>query len=133
MKADLLSGTVRLMQDSGKLLAISVLLCACPDAPMSTATEAATTGTQGTVGGGSTDTIPTSSSTSTEATTALETGADTTAASCGNGVIEDDEACDDGNLVNGDGCNQDCTVSAALVWEYRSGIEGDDGLASGWS
>ena len=27
---------------------------------------------------------------------------------CGNGVVEDGEACDDGNSVNGDGCSADC-------------------------
>ena len=27
---------------------------------------------------------------------------------CGNGVVEDGEACDDGNSVSGDGCSTDC-------------------------
>lgn len=27
---------------------------------------------------------------------------------CGNGVIEDEEMCDDGNYLNGDGCTSDC-------------------------
>lgn len=27
---------------------------------------------------------------------------------CGNGVIEKSEECDDGNLINGDGCNHFC-------------------------
>jgi cysteine-rich repeat protein/predicted outer membrane repeat protein len=27
---------------------------------------------------------------------------------CGNGSIENDEACDDGNIVGGDGCSEDC-------------------------
>jgi cysteine-rich repeat protein len=31
-------------------------------------------------------------------------------ASCGNGEVESDEACDDGNLVDGDGCSASCTV-----------------------
>jgi hypothetical protein len=31
---------------------------------------------------------------------------------CGNGVWESTEACDDGNLVAGDGCEPDCTISA---------------------
>ena len=30
---------------------------------------------------------------------------------CGNGIIEDAEACDDGNTINGDGCESDCTVA----------------------
>lgn len=29
---------------------------------------------------------------------------------CGNGILEAGEACDDGNLVNGDGCSAVCTV-----------------------
>ena len=30
---------------------------------------------------------------------------------CGNGVLTDDEACDDGNKTSGDGCNETCLVS----------------------
>ena len=30
---------------------------------------------------------------------------------CGNGVREGDEQCDDGNLVDGDGCESDCTLT----------------------
>src|SRR4029078_600939 len=32
-------------------------------------------------------------------------------ATCGNGVIEGLEECDDHNLVNGDGCSSTCTVT----------------------
>ena len=33
---------------------------------------------------------------------------------CGNGIVEDPhEECDDGNLVNGDGCNSKCATEAA--------------------
>ncbi len=28
---------------------------------------------------------------------------------CGNGIVDPGEQCDDGNQVNGDGCNNDCT------------------------
>lgn len=31
---------------------------------------------------------------------------------CGNGIVEAGEVCDDGNLVNGDGCDNNCTPSA---------------------
>jgi cysteine-rich repeat protein len=31
-------------------------------------------------------------------------------ATCGNGTVEAGEACDDGNLTNGDGCTAACTV-----------------------
>lgn len=30
---------------------------------------------------------------------------------CGNGIKQANEACDDGNLVNGDGCEADCTIT----------------------
>jgi cysteine-rich repeat protein len=30
---------------------------------------------------------------------------------CGNGSIDDEEECDDGNLVDGDGCDADCTIT----------------------
>ena len=30
---------------------------------------------------------------------------------CGNGVIEDGEACDDGNQTPGDGCEVDCSIT----------------------
>ena len=32
---------------------------------------------------------------------------------CGDGVVEGDEACDDGNLDDGDGCESDCTYTIA--------------------
>jgi len=132
----ILMGIIPAMKSSARIVTISVVLCACPDASTTSATDVSSTGTQGTVDGGSTDTMvtaPTGSSTGVDVTTTSETGTDTAAVSCGNGAIDDVEACDDGNLVNGDGCNKDCTVSAALVWEYRSGLKGDDsfrGVAS---
>ncbi len=37
---------------------------------------------------------------------------------CGNGEIEDTEACDDGNAVGGDGCEPDCTLSAGCTFTH---------------
>jgi cysteine-rich repeat protein len=37
---------------------------------------------------------------------------------CGNGVIELVEQCDDGNLFAGDGCEPDCTISAACTFSH---------------
>ena len=34
---------------------------------------------------------------------------------CGNGVLEGNEKCDDGNLVNGDGCSSTCTIETLSV------------------
>jgi hypothetical protein len=40
--------------------------------------------------------------------------------------VDPGEACDDGNAVNGDGCNIDCGPSAQMLWDYRSGVANDD-------
>lgn len=77
----------------------------------STATESTSTGTTAdpTTGGLMTGGLTTGS---------LTTGgtADTTGgpAECGNGVVEVGEECDDGNLVDGDGCESNCLAGAAL-------------------
>jgi len=42
---------------------------------------------------------------------------------CGNGEIDGDELCDDGNQIIGDGCNNDCVPSGTEVWrEYVPGV-----------
>jgi uncharacterized delta-60 repeat protein len=47
---------------------------------------------------------------------------------CGNGVIEGIEECDDGNQIDGDGCNADCTLSEdTMLWEHTHG--GDANIA----
>ena len=33
---------------------------------------------------------------------------------CGNMIIEKDEQCDDGNTINGDGCNETCQLEIAV-------------------
>lgn len=38
-------------------------------------------------------------------------GLDCVPAGCGNGVLDAGEACDDGNTMDGDGCDSDCTYS----------------------
>ncbi len=45
---------------------------------------------------------------------------------CGNGVLDEDEECDDGNINNGDQCLTDCTLPASPVWTLEI-----DGQASG--
>lgn len=35
---------------------------------------------------------------------------------CGDAVVEGDEECDDGNDVDGDGCNVDCVPSGSIRW-----------------
>ncbi len=45
-------------------------------------------------------------------------------AACGNGVLEAGESCDDGNQVDGDGCEASCGIS-----QFGPGDETDFGLA----
>lgn len=47
---------------------------------------------------------------------------------CPDGVVSQGEACDDGNTINGDGCNTDCSISATLLWEFVSGPDDDAGI-----
>jgi uncharacterized delta-60 repeat protein len=35
---------------------------------------------------------------------------------CGNGMVDGDEDCDDGNERDGDGCNRDCRASGTEIW-----------------
>lgn len=35
---------------------------------------------------------------------------------CGNGDIEGDEVCDDNDMIDGNGCNNDCQPSGRLLW-----------------
>jgi cysteine-rich repeat protein len=99
---------------------ISALMPDCgPDLPTTTTTTTtSTTSTTetSTTTTTSTSTTTTSTTTSTSATTTLETTTtleptttSTTLPFCGNGIVDDEEQCDDGNDVDGDGCDSDCT------------------------
>jgi cysteine-rich repeat protein len=46
---------------------------------------------------------------------------------CGNGTTEAPEVCDDGNLVDGDGCDSNCTPTACGNGVVTLGEECDDG------
>jgi cysteine-rich repeat protein len=46
---------------------------------------------------------------------------------CGNSIVEGIETCDDGNDMNGDGCNNDCNESGMLAWQLLW-----DGGRDGW-
>jgi cysteine-rich repeat protein len=48
---------------------------------------------------------------------------------CGNGVVDEDEECDDGNDVSGDGCDEDCSITACGNGIVTAGEECDDGNA----
>lgn len=45
---------------------------------------------------------------------------------CGDGVLDPDEECDDGNDRDGDGCNASCVRSGALLWSHA--VAGSAGL-----
>lgn len=66
-----------------------------------------TTSAAGTVGG--TDASSAASTDSSESTGMPDT--------CGDGVMDPGEACDDGNEMDHDGCNTDCTLTASTLWE----------------
>lgn len=62
----------------------------------------------------------TETSSDTEASTEGDTGTETETGggpACGDGVVEGDEACDDGNTLPGDGCGPNCMVSGTALWE----------------
>jgi cysteine-rich repeat protein len=46
---------------------------------------------------------------------------------CGNMVVDPGEQCDDGNLLNGDGCDNNCTVTACGNGIVSPGEQCDDG------
>lgn len=50
---------------------------------------------------------------------------------CGNGDLDDDEACDDGNLTPADGCSPDCQPSGSLLWEQSIGDDPGAAAAMG--
>jgi cysteine-rich repeat protein len=57
---------------------------------------------------------------------------DCTAASCGNGAMEDGEACDDGNQIDTDACTSQCEMAACgdgIVWAGEETC--DDGADNG--
>lgn len=80
--------------------------------------------------GGDTSTGTASASSSTTAESSSSSGAEASTSStsttgpfkgCGDGLIDGDEACDDGNMIDADGCNDDCTVSGELLWSDSLG------------
>lgn len=51
---------------------------------------------------------------------------------CGDGVVDPGEDCDDGNAVDGDGCNTDCGASGRVLWSYSlDGGHGQNDSAHG--
>ena len=51
---------------------------------------------------------------------------------CGNGTLEASEVCDDGNAIDGDGCDSNCTVTACGNGIQTAGEACDDGNTTSW-
>lgn len=51
--------------------------------------------------------------------------------SCGNGIVEGGETCDDGNALDGDGCDANCTPTGCGNGIVTAGESCDDGNTSG--
>jgi len=49
---------------------------------------------------------------------------------CGNGIVEEGESCDDGNLIDGDGCSSVCAIDECSPGETRECGESDVGMCS---
>ncbi len=87
--------------------------CVVPQSPP------ATTFGDGTSGG-----APSTSSSSTSESSGTTT--DDPLAHCGNGDLEDGELCDDGDDIEGNGCNPDCRPSRTQLFSFTSQLEGPD-------
>ena len=46
---------------------------------------------------------------------------------CGNGMVEDNEVCDDGNQLDYDGCSHDCLLERVLITKTETILPGDQG------
>ncbi|MBK9757384.1 MAG: DUF4215 domain-containing protein [Nannocystis sp.] len=121
----------------------SSLFTTAPPTTMSTSDTAEATTTANPTSGPATDTnTPTTAAATTTAETTAATattgpGSETattepastgTPASCGDGVLDPGEDCDDGNMVDTDACTNACTKAACGDGIVEEGVEGcDDG------
>src|SRR5262249_57835883 len=48
---------------------------------------------------------------------------------CGDGIVNGNELCDDGNATNGDSCNNDCTPPCSVIIDKKVAV--DDGSGGG--
>ena len=127
--------------------------CFSPEAPPSAGTDTPSTGSTGgttnpddpsapssTTSDPSSPTDPTTMTTggdtdvdpSTSGPMGSESGSETGApVTCGDGNVDPEEDCDDGNRTNGDGCNNNCVESGVIAWEsaYDEGSMRATGLA----
>lgn len=81
-----------------------------PDQPTTDTT--ATASSSGSASSSGTDGLTTD--TAATASTSSTSGTSGGPIECGNGVLEADEECDDGNLLDGDGCESNCQIGPVL-------------------
>jgi cysteine-rich repeat protein len=119
----------------------AVCLLACgPRPPASEASDGTTSENDSSDSSPETETVTTetvSTETDSTETDSTETDSETDSGSgtCGDGVVDPGEACDDGNLVDGDGCSARCVEVPTplscngMIWACGDGIDNDeDGL-----
>ncbi|MCX4244010.1 hypothetical protein [Paraliomyxa miuraensis] len=101
-------------------LSVPCLLPGCgddlPDFPL-TGADGSTSASGGPDGSGTSATLP-GTSTAVPTTEAPTTSPESTGPGfdCGNGVVDEGEQCDDGNLDNQDGCYTSCVVPYEVLW-----------------
>jgi fibronectin-binding autotransporter adhesin len=97
------------------------------DSTTTVSTTVTTSISDGTTTDATTTDATTTDATTTDATDSSSTGATSV---CGDGVIEGDEVCDDGNEEDDDGCSADCQTATCLVpishETVQAGIDDDD-------
>ncbi|MCA9653978.1 MAG: hypothetical protein KC501_28915 [Myxococcales bacterium] len=103
------------------LLLAALALGACPaDEPPAT-----TNGSSGDETGPATD--GTTTMVSADESGSSGDDASTGANTCGNGMLEPGEVCDDGNTTSGDGCSATCQPeSCAMVWSWTEPVDDGD-------
>ncbi|MFO0637100.1 MAG: hypothetical protein U0168_30095 [Nannocystaceae bacterium] len=94
------------------------------------ATASTATAGSGPGGSGSSEGSSSSGVASDSASTGSSSDGGPPALGCGNGVVEADEGCDDGNLDDGDTCDHDCVPTDAIVWSTEiPGVPGANDCA----
>ncbi len=110
----------------GSLVAGILLIvgCATPAPPELTYDSSDTASDTSTTGDDTTTTaLPTTDPTTTTTTSDATTDDGPV---CGNGIVEEDEFCDDGNAVNSDDCLDDCTPATCGDGYVQDGVEDCD-------
>lgn len=102
--------------------ALFALVCACNDPAATTASATDDSSGSASTSSGAPDTSSSSSGAPTTTVDASSSGSsggepgfDPPAPVCGNGYVEGEEECDDGNDVGDDGCGNDCLVPCGLA------------------